>query len=126
MNKKESGRIVIFKSDDGKVSVDARFDAETAWLSWDQMATLFERDKSTVSRHIKIVFEEGEQSPEATVAKIATVQKEGGRTVERQVDYYNLDVIISVGYRVKIPKGDPVPHLGDKTPERVYPQGLRS
>ena len=98
---KTPGHIVIFKTDDGKVSVDARFDAETAWLSLDQMAALFERDKSTVSRHIKNVFEEGELNPEATVAKFATVQKEGERIVERQVDYYNLDVIISVGYRVK-------------------------
>ena len=72
MNKKESGHIVIFKSDDGKVSVDARFDAETAWLSLDQMAALFERDKSTVSRHVKNIFEEGELRPEAVVAKIAT------------------------------------------------------
>ena len=72
---KTPGHIVIFKTDDGKVSVDARFDAETAWLSLDQMAALFERDKSTVSRHIRNVFEEGELKPEATVAKIATVQK---------------------------------------------------
>ena len=72
---KTPGHIVIFKTDDGKVSVDARFDAETAWLSLDQMAALFERDKSTVSRHIRNVFEVGEQKPEATVARIATVQK---------------------------------------------------
>ena len=102
---KSPGHIVIFRTDDGKVSVDARFDAETAWLSLDQMAALFERDKSTVSRHIRNVFEEGELKPEATVAKIATVQKEGERTVERLIEYYNLDVIISVGYRVKSQRG---------------------
>ena len=64
-----SGHIVIFKTDDGKVSVDARFDAETAWLSLDQMAALFERDKSTVSRHIRNVFEEGELNPEGSCCK---------------------------------------------------------
>lgn len=69
---KESGHIVIFKTDDGMISADARFDAETAWLSLDQMATLFERVKSTVSRHIKNVFEEGELDPEAVAAKNAT------------------------------------------------------
>lgn len=96
MSKKESGHIVIFQSADGKVSVDARFDAETAWLSLDQMAALFERDKSSISRHIKNIFEEGELMPEAVVAKIATTAADGK---VYQVDYYNLDVIISVGYR---------------------------
>ena len=99
---KTPGHIVIFKTDDGKVSIDARFDAETAWLSLDQMAALFERDKSTVSRHIKNVFEEGELKPEAVVAKIATTAADGK---VYQVDYYNLDVIISVGYRVKSQRG---------------------
>ena len=102
---KKNGHIVIFKTEDGKISVDARFAAETVWLSLDQMAMLFERDKSTISRHVKNVFEEGELQPEATVAKIATVQREGNRNVERQVEYYNLDVIISVGYRVKSQRG---------------------
>ena len=102
MSKKESGHIVIFQSADGKVSVDARFDAETAWLSLDQMAALFERDKSSISRHIKNIFEEGELMPEAVVAKIATTAADGK---VYQVDYYNLDVIISVGYRVKSQRG---------------------
>jgi hypothetical protein len=103
--KKQDTKIIIFKTEDEKISVDARFDEETAWLSLDQMATLFERDKSTVSRHIKNVYDEGELEQSATVAKIATVQTEGGRQVERQIEYYNLDVIISVGYRVKSLRG---------------------
>lgn len=97
--------IVIFRTDDGKITVDARFEAETVWLSLDQMASLFERDKSTISRHIKNIFDEGELKAPATVAKFATVQVEGGRQIERQVDFYNLDVIISVGYRVKSQRG---------------------
>lgn len=97
--------MVLFKTEDERIAIDVRFDEETVWLSLDQMAQLFERDKSTISRHIKHVYEEGELEESATVAKIATVQMEGGREVERQIDYYNLDVIISVGYRVKSLRG---------------------
>jgi len=68
-----------------------RFDEETVWLTLDQMATLFDRDKSTVSRHIKNVFYDGELAELATVANFATVQTEGARQVERKIDYYNLD-----------------------------------
>ena len=75
--KKENGHIVIFKTEDGKISVDARFDAETVWLSLDQMAALFERDKSTVSRHIKNIFEDGELQMESVVAKFATTASDG-------------------------------------------------
>ncbi len=100
--KKDSGHIVIFKTEDGKISVDARFDSETVWLSLDQMAALFERDKSTISRHIKNVFEEGELRSESVVANLATTAADGK---VYQVDYYNLDVIISVGYRVKSQRG---------------------
>ncbi len=97
--------MVIFKTDDNQIAVDVRFYNESVWLTLDQMATLFERDKSTISRHIKNVFTEGELVQEATVAKFATVQFEGDREVERMLDYYNLDVIISVGYRVKSQRG---------------------
>lgn len=100
--KKENGHIVIFKTEDGKISVDARFDAETVWLSLDQMAALFERDKSTISRHIKNVFEDGELQMESVVANFATTAADGK---VYQVDFYNLDVIISVGYRVKSQRG---------------------
>ena len=97
--------MLIYRSEDGKIKIDVRFESETVWLSLDQMATLFGRDKSTISRHVKNVFEEGELSTEATVANFATVQTEGDREVTRNIDYYNLDVIISVGYRVKSQQG---------------------
>ena len=103
--KNSDNHMILFKTEDNKISVDVRFDDETVWLSLDQMAELFERDKSTISRHIKNVFTEGELTEAATVAKYATVQTEGTREVERQIDYYNLDVIISVGYRVKSLRG---------------------
>lgn len=102
---KPDNNFIIFKTDDGKISVDVRFGEETVWLTLDQIATLFERDKSTISRHIRNVFDDEELVEAATVAKFATVQKEGTRQIERQMDYYNLDVIISVGYRVKSLRG---------------------
>lgn len=98
----QENRIIIFKTEDGKISVDTRFDEETAWLTLDQMTELFERDKSTISRHIKNVFDEGELERNSVVANFATTAADG-KTY--QVDYYNLDVIISVGYRVKSLRG---------------------
>lgn len=92
---------------DGSLDLDVAVSSNenTVWLSLDQISTLFEKDKSTVSKHIKNIFSEGELEKEATVAKNATVQSEGSRTVVRQIEYYNLDVIISVGYRVKSKRG---------------------
>ena len=101
----DDSKIIIYTTEDGLVKIDTTFDSETVWLSIDQMSILFQRDKSTISRHIKKIFEEGELVREATVAKFATVQNEGNRQVERNIEYYNLDVIISVGYRVKSKRG---------------------
>ncbi len=105
MHASNNDNMLIYQSADGKIKIDVRFEKETVWLTLDQMATLFGRDKSTISRHIKNVFEEGELSLKATVANFATVQIEGKREVVRNIDYYNLDVIISVGYRVKSQQG---------------------
>jgi hypothetical protein len=99
------GEILIYQTEDGLTKIDVNMQNETVWLSLDQMANLFQRDKSTISRHIKNIFDEGELVREATVAKFATVQNEGDRQVERAIEYYNLDVIISVGYRVKSQRG---------------------
>ncbi len=97
--------IIMYTTEDGITKVEVVFDNDTVWLSLEQIAELFQKNKSTISRHIKNIFLEDELVSEATVAKFATVQKEGNRTVERQIDYYNLDVIISVGYRVKSLRG---------------------
>ena len=97
--------IIMYTTEDGLTKIEVTCDEDTVWLSLDQMADLFQRDKSTISRHTKNIFTEGELRPEATVAKFATVQTEGNRQVTRDIDYYNLDVIISVGYRVKSLRG---------------------
>ncbi len=98
-------QILIYQTEDGRTRIDVRLENETVWLSLNQMAELFQRDKSVISRHIRNVFEEGELLRESTVAKYATVQSEGTRRVTRAVDYYNLDMIISVGYRVRSHRG---------------------
>jgi hypothetical protein len=100
-----TSEIILYQTDDGSLRIETRFASETAWLSLSQMAELFQRDKSVIAKHVKNVFEEGEIAREATMAKFATVQAEGTRTVTRDIEFYNLDVIISVGYRVKSLRG---------------------
>ncbi|MBQ9058259.1 MAG: virulence RhuM family protein [Atopobiaceae bacterium] len=97
--------IEIYESDDGSVRLDVQIDGETVWLTQPQMSTLFGRDVSVIRKHVKNIYAEGELEESATRAKIALVQNEGGRDVERTVDTFNLDVIISVGYRVKSQQG---------------------
>ena len=104
MDKNETS-LIMYVAEDGITRIQATFDQNTVWLSIDQMAELFQRDKSTISRHIKNVFDERELDRNRTVANFATVQNEGGRMIERNIDYFNLDVIISVGYRVKSIRG---------------------
>lgn len=97
-----NSEIVMYQTEDGLTKIEAAFDNDTVWLSIDQMAELFQRDKSTISRHIKNIFNEGELIRNSVVANFATTAADG-KTY--QVDYYNLDVIISVGYRVKSLRG---------------------
>lgn len=94
--------LMMYQTEDGQTKIDVRMENETVWLSLDQMAELFQRDKSTISRHIRNIFAEGELDREAVVAKFATTASDG-KTY--QVDFYNLDVIISVGYRVRSLRG---------------------
>jgi len=96
--------IIIYKKDN-QVEVEITYDNESLWLSLNQIAELFDRDKSVISRHIKNIFKEEELTYYATVAKNATVQEEGKRKVARTIEYYNLDIILAVGYRVSSAKG---------------------
>ena len=106
MNEQQNnGNIILYQTEDGKSRIEVTLCNDTVWLTTDQMAELFQRNKSTISRHIKNVFEDGELNPDSTVAFFATVQNEGNRSVERNLAYYNLDMIISVGYRVKSHRG---------------------
>ena len=97
----QKGEIILYQREDGAVQIDVRVEDETVWLTQQQIAELFDTTKQNVNLHIQNIFNEGELLPEATVKKSLTVQKEGAREVRRQLAYYNLDVIISVGYRIK-------------------------
>ena len=101
----DKGQFLLYQTPDGESKIEVKLQDDTVWLSLDQMAELFQRNKSTISRHIKNVLEEGELLADSTIANFATVQNEGKRHVERQITYYNLDMIISVGYRVHSYRG---------------------
>jgi prophage maintenance system killer protein len=100
-----NNKIVIYQSKDGHTQLDVKLEGETVWLNRQQLAELFDRDVKTIGKHINNALKEELNDGIATVAKFATVQKEGTRQVTRNVEYYNLDVIISVGYRVKSKRG---------------------
>jgi len=102
-DKNMNNHIAMYQS--GEIEIEVSVDSETVWLNRQQLSELFDRDVKTIGKHIANVFKERELQKNATVAKFATVQNEGSREVIREIEYYNLDVIISVGYRVKSQKG---------------------
>ena len=101
MNK---GEIIIYQSSDGQTELDVRLEGDTVWLSQAQLSTLFNSDRTSVGRHIRNIYKSGELEEKATCAIFAQVQQEGKRTVKRMIPYYNLDMVISVGYRVNSKK----------------------
>ncbi|MCC5918543.1 MAG: virulence RhuM family protein [Cryomorphaceae bacterium] len=100
-----NSEILIYQNPDGNIKIDVRLQEETVWLTQDQMATLFGKARNTITEHIQNVYEEGELEQNRTSRKFRQVRTEGKREVEREIDHYNLDVIISVGYRVKSVQG---------------------
>lgn len=100
-----TSEIILYQTEDGRTRVQVRLDAERAWLTLNQIAELYARDKSVVSRHIRNIFVERELDPDRTVARFATVQPEGAREVVRKLEFYRLEVVIAVGYRVRSPRG---------------------
>lgn len=97
--------VIIYQSPDGTTSLDVRLDHETVWLTQKQMADLFDKDSDTIGLHIRNAYKEGELQPDGTAEDSSVVQNEGARKVRRKIRFYNLDVIISVGYRVKSRQG---------------------
>jgi len=104
-DKLPQSEILIYQTEDGQTRIQVRLEDETVWLTQKLMAELFQKDVRTINEHIRNIYEEGELAPEATIRKFRIVQTEGSRQVSRKVDFYNLDVIISVGYRVKSHRG---------------------
>ena len=106
MNNEDKGQIVLFQTEDGQTKLEVQLQDETVWLTIDQMAELFQRNRSTISRHIKRIYDDGELSKETTCAKFACIVNRGIRgMVDDELDFYNLDMIISVGYRVHSHRG---------------------
>jgi len=108
MEEINKGQVILYQTDDGQTRLEVQFKDETVWLSLDQMAELFQRNKSTISRHIRNVFEDGELNPEVVVANFATTTPHGaidGKSQTHSVQFFNLDMIISVGYRVHSHRG---------------------
>lgn len=102
----DKGQIILYQTEDGETRLEVQLQEDTVWLSIDQMAELFQRNRSTISRHIKAVYEDGELTKETTCAKFACVVNRGMRgTVEDEIDFFNLDMIISIGYRVHSHRG---------------------
>jgi len=97
--------LILYTSDDGQTRLHLRVETETIWLSQLEIAELFQTTKQNVSLHVKNIFEDNELAPEATVKESLTVQSEGGRQVKRKISYYNLDLILAIGYRVRSPRG---------------------
>ena len=96
----QKGEIVIYTSEDGSISLDTKLENDTIWLTQDMIVTLFNSSKANISEHISHIFQEEELDRESTVRNFRTVRKEGSRNVSRNLEYYNLDMIIAVGYRV--------------------------
>lgn len=101
----EPQQFLIYQSEDGSTRIDVMLEAETLWLSQKQLTELFGKAKGTISEHIKHIFEDGELTPAATVRLFRTVQSEGGRDVTREVEHYNLDMVLALGFRVRSPVG---------------------
>ena len=101
----EARQFLIYQSEDGRTKIDVMLEAETLWLNQKQLTELFGKAKGTISEHIKHIFEDGELTPAATVRLFRTVQSEGERDVAREVEHYNLDMVLALGFRVRSPVG---------------------
>ena len=104
-SEKEENKIIIYQTEDGQTQIDVRLENETVWLTQAQMAVLFQTDRTSIVRHINNIYKEAELDRESTCAKNAQVQIEGNRQVTRTIPFFNLDMIISVGYRVNSKRG---------------------
>ncbi len=105
MTTKQPGEILLYQTEDGRTRVECRFADELLWMSQALIAELFQKDVRTINEHLKNIFRDGELEPEATIRKFRIVRREGTREVAREIEHYNLDAILAVGYRVRSPRG---------------------
>lgn len=105
----QAGEILLYQTEDGRTRIECRFENETLWLSQAMMADLFQVTIPTINEHLKGIYAEGELEPDPTIRKFRIVRLEGARQVTREIEHYNLDTILAVGFRVRSPRGtDPV------------------
>ena len=121
-----SGEIILYRTQEGASKVEVLYEGDTFWLNQKQIAGLFGVDLRTISYHLGEIYESGELVEAATLQRIRRVQKEGARDVAREIEFYNLDAIISVGYRVNSAQATQFRIWGDPDPSRVRHQGVRS
>ena len=119
-HKSKTTKMLIYQSKTGKIEFRGDLQKDTVWGNLNQIADLFGRDKSVISRHIKNIFKSNELQPDSTVAKIATVQKEGKREIVREIEYFNLDMILSIGYRVDSKQATQFRGLGNQNPKTAF------
>ena len=124
LSDKNNGQIILYKTEGGKVSVNVRFENETFWMTQKTVAELFDTDRSVITKHLLNIFEEEELDKNSTCAKYAQVQIEGAREVMRMVEFYNLDVIIAVGYRVNSKKATRFRQWATQTLREYIQRGL--
>jgi hypothetical protein len=96
-----AGEMLLYQTEDGRTRVECRFEEQTLWLSQALIAEVFQKDLRTINEHLKNIYEDGELSEKATIRKFRIVRREGARTVARDIEHYNLDAILAVGYRVR-------------------------
>ena len=118
-NLPQKSHFLVYQAGDGTLKIDVRLEDETVWLTQQRMAELFQTSQQNISHHIRAIYEEGELDPAATHKKYLSVRQEGVRQVQRELDYYNLDMIISVGYRVK---SNVATRFRQWVPQRLRPQ----
>ncbi len=99
------GEFIFYQTEDGQTRIECRFEEETIWLSQALLAELYQKDVRTINEHLKNLYEDGELTPESTIRKFRIVRQEGAREVSRNIDHYNLDAILTVGYRVRSKRG---------------------
>lgn len=102
----QKGELLIYQTEDGKTKIDVFFEDDTIWLNQKQIAQLYQKGVNTINEHIKHIYEDGELDEQATIRKFRIVQNEGNRKVSREIDYYNLNMILAIGYRVRSPRGN--------------------
>lgn len=118
--------MTLYHIDSQRIDAQVLLKDDTIWATQKTIAEIFGVDKSSISKHIANIFNDGELLPNSTIAKIAIVQREGNREVSREIEHYNLDMIISVGYRVNSKKSHAFSYLGDKCAQRIHSKRLCS